>query len=225
MANIDGIITEDIRRTIALGQTVYDRLSKRVGTVDMLDRERGYFLVEPAPFSDREKPFSDKDLYVPFHLITNIDPRELYVSVSRDELQRDYANPPPRSTVVVDENGREVATTMQSSGYTGAPIVVERVRIDRLKTRIAAGDHVFTSELTDLGTIKRYDPVTGWMLVEKGVLSDKHDLMVPVTVVDDVNCDSHEVYLALSQADLQRMQHAEPADVVFVNATERESTV
>jgi hypothetical protein len=224
MANIDGIITEDIRQTIAPGHTVYDREGKKAGTISMVYYDTGYFSVEPAPFSDRRRPFSDKDLHVPFHLITNIDPRELFLSVSRDELQRDYANPPPSSTFVKDVDGRQVATTTEPSGYTGAPIVVERVRIDQLKKRIAVGDHVYTSELTDLGTIKRYDALTGWMLVEKGVLSDKHDLMVPVTVVDDVNRETNEVYLVASEADLQRMQHVKPAYVVFVDAKVRESS-
>ena len=68
------------------------------------------------------------------------------------------------------------------------------------------------------------NPATGWMLVEKGVLSAKHDLMVPLTVVDDANPDTHEVYLAVSQADLERMQHLEPATVVFVDAEVTESS-
>ena len=222
MANIEGIVTENIRDTIALGQTVYDKEGKRVGTVDMVYHDTGYFTLEPAPFSDRDRPFSHDRLQVPFRLITNIDPRELYLSVTRDELHRHFANPPPRSTVVKDVDGREVATTTQPSGYTGAPIIVERVRIDELKKRIAVGDHVYTSELTDLGAIKKYDAVTGWMLVEKGVMSNKHDLMVPVTVVNDVNRDTKEVYLVASHADLQRLQNLEPAYVVFVDATVRE---
>jgi hypothetical protein len=62
------------------------------------------------------------------------------------------------------------------------------------------------------------------MMVEKGALSDKHDLMVPVTVVEDVNRDSHEVYLVTSQADLERIQHPELADVVFVQAEIKETS-
>lgn len=211
MANVEGIITENIATTIALGQTVYDNEGKKVGTVDDVQRETGYLMVET-------NPFSAKDLYIPFKLITNIDPREMYLSVSRDELNRDFADPPPRSTLVEKVDGKETATTTQPSGYDGTPIVVDRARIDRLRTRIATGDHVFTSEMTDLGKITQYDPVTGWMMVEKGILSDKHDIMVPVTVVESVNRDSHQVYLAVSRADLERRQRLEPAEVVFVQA-------
>ncbi|MBV9282070.1 MAG: DUF2171 domain-containing protein, partial [Chloroflexi bacterium] len=174
MANVEGIITEDIAATIAPGQTVYDNEGKKVGTVDDVQRESGYLMVET-------NPFSEKDLYIPFKLITNIDPREMYLSISRDDLHRDYTNPPPRSTVVETVDGKETATTTEPSGYDGGPVVVDRAKIDHLKKHIATGDHVYTSDTNDLGTIKQYDPVTGWMMVEKGILSDKHDLMVPVT--------------------------------------------
>lgn len=211
MPNIDGIITEDVASTIALDQTVYDNDGKKVGTVDNINRDTGYLIVAI-------NPFSEKELYVPFRLITNIDPREMYLSLSKEELRRDFSDPPPRSTLVDRVDGRETAITTEPSGYDGVPIVVEQASIDRLKRRIAVGYHVYTMEMTDIGKIKRYDPVTGWMLVEKGPQFDKHDLMVPVTVVRNVGPDSHEVFLAVSRADLDRMQHLEPADVVFVQA-------
>ncbi|MBV9279008.1 MAG: PRC-barrel domain-containing protein [Chloroflexi bacterium] len=211
MANVEGIVTENVADTIAPGLTVYDNEGTKVGAVDDVDRATGYMMVGT-------NPFSSKDLYIPFGLITNIDPRELYLSRSKDELHRDYANPPARSTVVVDDDGKEVATTTEPSGYDGAPVVVERAKIDHLKKRIATGDQVYTSDSAGLGRIKQYDPATGWMMVERSSMSGKHDLMVPVTVVDDVNTDEHEVQLAVSQADLQRMQHLEPANVVFVQA-------
>jgi hypothetical protein len=211
MANVDGIITEDIANTIAPGLTVYDNAGKKVGTVDFADRTNGYAMIQA-------NPFSEKDLYVPFSLITNIDPRDLFLSISKDELHRDYTSPPARTTIVEDADGKETAVTTQASGYDGAPIVVDRAKIDKLQKHIATGDHVFTAEMTDLGTIKQYDRVTGWMMIERGVLSGKHDLMVPVTVVDNVDRDTHEVFLAASSADLQRMQHLEPANVVFVDA-------
>ncbi|MBV9279585.1 MAG: DUF2171 domain-containing protein [Chloroflexi bacterium] len=217
MANIEGIITQDIRNTIAPGLTVYDNESKKVGTVDDVDRATGYLMVH-------SNPFAEQDLFIPFSLITNIDPRELYLSRSRDELHRDYANPPARSTLVVDEDGKETATTTEASGYDGSPIVVDQARIDHLKKRIATGDHVYTADMVDLGTIKQYDPATGWMLVDEGIMSGKHDLMVPVTVVDNVDRDAQLVYLAVSRADLQRMQHVEPANVVFVEAQITESS-
>ena len=211
MANVAGVVAEDIQKTIKLGGVVYDKNGKRVGTVDFVDSGSGYFQV-------LSNPLSEKDLYVPFRLITNVDPREVYVSVSKDELNHDYANPPARFTAIVDEGGREIASTTEASGYTGLPIVVERVRIDELRSRVAVGYHVYTSEMNDLGKIKEYDQVTGWMLVEKGFGPNKHDLMIPVTIVNDVNRDAEEVYLVMSEADLQRMRHNDPTYVVFPDA-------
>jgi hypothetical protein len=117
-----------------------------------------------------------------------------------------------------------MATTTEPSGYDGAPIVVDRARINQLRERIAIGDDVYTPEGAGLGRVTRYDPATGWMLVEWSSLSGKHGLMVPVTVVEDVDTDEHAVYLAVSKADLRRMQHLEPAEAVFVDARFHESS-
>jgi hypothetical protein len=198
MANVEGTVTEDIGGTIAPGLTVYDLEGKKVGTVDGADRETGWFMVSTSEFSD-------KDLYIPFSLITNIDPHDLFLSRSRDELRSTYTNPPARSTLVEETDGRTTATTSEASGYDGGPIVVETARIDQLKKGIFAGGHVYTTDFADLGTIKQYDAVTGMMMVENGVFS-KHDLLVPVTVVDSIDQNSHDVYLAYSRADVQRMQ-------------------
>lgn len=225
MANVKEIVAEDVGKSIAIGQSVFDKASKHIGTVDQVDTATGYFSFEVLPLPEkRDNPFAEKALYVPFRLITNIDPRELYLSVSRDELVRDYSNPPPRTTVVVEEPGGQIATTTEPSGYDGLPVVVTHVNLDELKGRIAVGDHVYTSETTDLGKIDTYDPVTGWMLVEKGALDSKRYLMVPVSLVSDVNKETHEVYLVASGADLQSMQHLEPAYVVFVDANVPKST-
>lgn len=193
------VVTEDIAHSIALNQTVYDNEGKKAGIVDDYDRQTGYVKVET-------NPFSEKYLYIPFRLITNIDPRELYVSLSRDDLYRDYADPPPHFTVVERTGEKEVATTTEPSGYDGGPVVVDQARIDQLKQRVVLGDRVFGSDLQELGTIKQLSAARESMVVERGLVS-KHDLTVPVAVVDDVDTDRHAVYLAVSEADLERMQH------------------
>ncbi len=211
MANVEGMITEDIRSTIAVGLTAYDNEGKKVGTVDDVDRVTGYAMIQSNPFSGR-------DLYVPFSLITNIDPHDLFLSRSKEELKSNYANPPARSTLVEDFDGKETATTTEASGYDGTPLIVEQAKIDHLKKHIKIGGHVYSSDMADIGKIKQYDPATGWMMVEKGVLSSKRDLLIPVTLAEQVDKDSHDVYLVYSQADLQQMQQLEPANVVFVEA-------
>src|SRR6266852_3744406 len=114
MANVEGTITEDISGTIAPDLTAYDLEGKKVGTVDSVDRETGWFMVSTSEFSD-------KDLYIPFSLITNIDPHDLFLSRSRDELRTNYTNPPARSTLVEKLDGRTTATTSEASGYDGGP--------------------------------------------------------------------------------------------------------
>ncbi|HEX6507530.1 MAG TPA: hypothetical protein VF221_07855 [Chloroflexota bacterium] len=215
MANVEGIITENISTTIAPGLTAYDTEGKKVGSVDSVDRETGWFVVT-------SNDLSAKAFYLPFSLITNIDPHDLFLSRSRDELRTNYSNPPARSTVVAETGDDTTAVTSEPSGYDGGPIVVEQARIDKLKKHILTGSHVYTSDMADLGRIKQYDSVTGMMMVESGVFS-KRDLLVPVTVVDSVDQDSHDVSLAYSQADVQRMQHLEPVDVVQVEAEVKES--
>jgi len=209
MADTKGTITEDVASNIALGQKIYDVAGERVGTVDDLDRPTGWMKAEINPFSDRE-------LYIPFKSVTSVDPRELYLSLSRDELLRQYANPPARTTHVEMTLGETVATTRQPSGYTGALMVVEEANVDKIRKRVTVGDLVLTSDQIDLGTIKRYDGTTGWMMIGKG-LQARNDLMVPITVVSHVDRDVSEVYLAASRADLRGMQHLEPVDVVFVD--------
>jgi hypothetical protein len=200
-------VTEDIGNSINMGQTIYDLESQKVGTVDEVDRVTGWFKAEV-------NPFSDKELFIPFKLITNIDPKEVYLSRTKDELRRDYTNPPARSTRIDTRLGEKVATTREASGYDGAPIVVDEANVEKNRKRIGEGYLVVTSDEIDLGNIKQYDRTTGWMLIGKTPLG-RNELLVPVTVVSDVNRELAEVHLAVSAADLNAMKHLEPVDVVF----------
>src|SRR5260370_2755717 len=209
MADTKGKITEDVASRIVLGQTIVDNAGARVGTVDDVDRRTGWLTAEI-------NPFSDKDLYIPFKLVTSIDPHELDLSMDREELRQEYSSPPTRSTQVDTIMGEKIATTQQPSGYDGSPMVVDEANVDKIRKRVTVGDLVLTSDQIDLGTIKRYDGATGWMMIGKG-LQARNDLLVPITVVSHVDRDAAEVYLAASRADLRGMQHLEPVDVVFVD--------
>jgi len=211
MAYVRQTVTEDIENNIAVGLTAYDSNREKIGTVGAVDRQAGYVTVESSAFSDQ-------DMLIPFNLITNIDPREVFFSKSKAELRAGYTNPPPRSTVVEDSDGGETATTTEPSGYDGAPLLVDQVKIEDLKRRIVPGDRVYSSDMADLGTIKQYDPATGWMLIDRGVLSGERDLLVPVTLVGEVDQFTHDVALVWSEAQLQQLQNSEPVNVVFVEA-------
>ena len=220
MADTHGIIVQDIARQMALDLKVYDVNGDRVGAVQDYDTDTGWMQVVKGVFIE-------KDLYIPFSAITSIDPREIYLALPKDVLTRDYANPPARTTTTeVDpgpgaEAGEAIALTTEASGYDGTPIVVDRAHVDELKARIQTGMRVYTAGLEAVGTIKHYDPVTGWMLVDTGFA--RHDLYIPATLVDDVAREDRSVRLAVHAPDLQRLQRTAPTDAVVVEAQERES--
>jgi hypothetical protein len=55
-----------------------------------------------------------------------------------------------------------------------------------------------------VGRITRYDAAPASMLVERGMLFEHRTLYIPIAVVDGVNLEANEVYLAVPEADLQQ---------------------
>ena len=194
--NVAGRITVDIRDLIAVDQNVFDNNSNKVGTVDTVDLATGWLTIEANPYSERE-------LYVPFSLVTYIDPHELFLGASKDELSHNYATPPERVTAVQGEGASQSATTTQQSGYDGAPMVVNAARLDELRKQISTGYEVYTSDMVDLGKVREYDATTGLMVLDKGAFS--HDVVVPISVVDEVDAAMNQVILVASEADLKRV--------------------
>lgn len=201
--NVSGVITVDIRDTIASDQNVFDNTSTKVGTVLGIDLATGWFTLA-------KDPLAEFTLYVPFRLITFIDPHEIFLSVSKDELQRDHAAPPARTTLVEGEGGGEAATTTQPSGYNGGTVVVSETRLDDLRNNISTDFEVYTSDMVDLGRVRQYDATTGLMMLAKGPFG-KHDMVVPLSVVYNVDAARGEVTLIASKADVERMK---PVDLV-----------
>lgn len=219
MADSESTIIENVRDSLKPGLDVYDRDRKKVGSVWQIHRVSGYITVLALPLPKyQDNPLSEKYLYIPFRLITNIDARELFLSATRDEIRRDFANPPSRSTRIEAELGAEIAVTTEPSGYDGTPVEVRRASIDDLKKDIAVGDRVLSFDLTDLGTVKDYDPAAGWVSVTRDAMSDEPTLWVPVAIVDVVDPDQHTVHLISSEADLERMEHLLPATEAPVRA-------
>jgi hypothetical protein len=163
----------------------------------------------------RSNAFSDKDLYIPFSAVTHIDPREVFVSKTKEELRRKYSNPPPRSTLLEEkidfDTGEDDsrAITTEPSGYDGTPVVVDEAHIGKLAHHIAPGFRVYTSELECVGRVKQYDRETKQMLVERGMFS-RRDLLIPVYLIAMVDREDRDIYLAVSSTDLERMQHGAP---------------
>ncbi|MBV8528732.1 MAG: hypothetical protein JOZ75_10480 [Candidatus Dormibacteraeota bacterium] len=190
-------ITVDIRDTIAVDQNVFDNTSTKVGVVDEVDQATGWLTIGAGALGLKE-------LYVPFRLITYIDPHELFLGASKDELTKQYASPPQRKTAVVGDGTDAAAATTEPSGYDGSPVVVNAELVDDLRRKISTGYEVYTSDMASLGKIRQYDAATGLMVLDKGPLSD-HEVVVPITVVDQVDKDEQQVILTASQADVAKM--------------------
>jgi hypothetical protein len=167
MSTVDGTITLDVRPYMDKGLTVYAAERKRVGTVHDYDLHAGYMMVGPIALPQLI-------LYLPFRLISHIDPREVVVGRTRDELHHAYRDPPPRTTVVQESSDPETgedtswAFTSEPSGYDGTPVVVVEANVGELAHHIAPGFRVYSSELEPIGTIKEYYREDKRMLVEHG---------------------------------------------------------
>ena len=202
MGNIDGTITLDVRKYMDEGLMVYDVERKRVGTVDEYDLRAGYMKVQPNPLSKTL-------LYLPFSLISHIDPHEAFVSMPRDMLQREYGDPPPRITVVEKRSDPDTgedtsrALTSEPSGYDGTPVLVVTADVGELAHHIAPGFRVYSSEMETIGRVKEYYREDKRMLVQHG-LPSKHDSIIPVALAATVDRDHRHVILAVSAADLRR---------------------
>ncbi len=93
MANDKDAVRLDIRQNMHPGLQVYDAAGIKVGKVDDYDLRWEYMILRPHPLSE-------KKLYIPFDTITNIDPREVFVSKSTDDLHRDCSSPPPHRRAI-----------------------------------------------------------------------------------------------------------------------------
>lgn len=201
MIDDKGVITLNIREFMDYGLTVFDVSSKKVGTVFSYETALGYMSVRPHPLSERL-------LHIPFSAITHIDPRELFISHTREEAYRLYDDPPPRSTLVEERTdpitGEDIsrAITMEPSGYDGTPIPVEDVNFGKLMHHIAPGFDVYSSEAEHVGTVKRVDRTEQRILVKSGPFS-KETLVVPFAFTDFVDREERLIYLSVSNADLR----------------------
>src|SRR5258707_2441259 len=117
-------IREDVGKSINLGQSVFDKDGSKVGYVDLADKANGWMKVGVGEFEV-------KSYYVPYRLVTNADEREVFVSVTKEELRNDYSKRPPRTTVVNHDAGKPIATTTEPSGYDGRLVFVREVNLDK----------------------------------------------------------------------------------------------
>jgi hypothetical protein len=195
--NNAGVITVDVRDVLASTQNVYDSTSTKVGEVSGFDLNTGWVTIAPNPFSGTH-------YYVPITLITHIDPNELFVGATRQDLLLKYSAPPTRATSVDGAGEEQTAVTTQPSGYGSGSVVIRQARVNQLRDQIGTDFLVYTADDMSLGRVREYDPATGLMILNRGPFS-KHDVVVPITVVDIVDAAVGEIRLVASKADIDTM--------------------
>jgi hypothetical protein len=205
---MDKTITEDVGNAVKIGLTVYDRDETEVGYVDQVDKHHGWMLV-------RGGAVDQKQLWVPYRFVKSVDEREIFVTVAKARLEAEFNHPPARTTNVTKTEGRTVATTTEPSGYDGQPVMTSEVDVDQIRQLLAVEQKVWTTDDVAVGTIKNFDKGGRYFVVEAGRLSMKHSVLVPIALVADVDREAAEVTLAISKADLDGMEHREPADSVI----------
>jgi hypothetical protein len=206
--NNAGVITVDARDMLAPMMNVFDTTSTKVGEVAGVDLGTGWIAIAPTPLSEEQ-------YYVPITLITHIDPHELFLGATKDELKASYSTPPTRTTSVQGAGSEQTAVTTQRSGYGNESVVVLQAHVNELRDKVGTGFRVYTSDGTSLGAVRDYDAATGLMVLNKGPFS-KHDIIVPITVVDVVDAALGEIRLVASKADVE---HMTPVSLVRVAAT------
>ena len=196
----------DNARTVKSGVDVYDKDGHEIGFVEQASDAQGWMQVEVVHLGLHR-------LWIPEGLVRSADNLRVFLTVTRDELAG-YADPPARETEVVHREGRALAVTRQASGRDGAPVVTSDVDVDGVRSLVALGQHVWTADGQELGTIKEFDRRLSYALIESGILSRKRDLLVPIHLIADVNRDEGVVTLAVRTADLDRIRRLEPVNVI-----------
>ncbi len=196
---MDRTISEDVGRAVKVGLTVFDYDGSKLGYVDETDKTHGWMVV-------RTGPFDQKKLWVPYRLVRSVGDREIFLTMLKGDVEAEFKNPPARNTTVAEKEGRTVATTTEPSGFDREPVVTSEVDLGQIKNRLSVGQQVWTSDDVAVGRIKDFDGEGRYLVLETGHPSTKHDLLVPISLVGDVDREAAEATLAVSSADLEGMK-------------------
>jgi len=205
---MDRTISEDVGRAVKVGLAVFDGNGLRIGYVDETDRTHGWMVV-------RTGAFDQKRLWVPYRLVRSVDDREIFLTMLKGAVVAEFKSPPARNTRVAEKEGRTVATTTEPSGFDREPVVTSEVDLGQIKTRLAVGQQVWTADDVAVGRIEDFDREGRYIVLEAGHLSTKHDLLVPISLIADVDREAAEATLAVSNADLKGMKRHEPGGSVI----------
>jgi ribosomal 30S subunit maturation factor RimM len=201
-------VVENIDAYLMDGMPVYDLNGDKVGDVKMFSTAAGYLMVGRGSFEEQ-------DLYVPFRLIRSIDPHDIFVSETNDNLKAHFTNPPKINTIVENRLVTGPAGTMTSqpyevqtiaSGYDGKQAELGSVNLDQISDRLAVGMAVYDVDGVRVGDITQYDTSRSLMVVEKGIFKPRA-LLVPFSAIQDIDLGTFAVSLSLPR-DVLVKEHA-----------------
>lgn len=201
-------VVENIDAYLMDSMPVYDLNGDKVGDVKMFSTAAGYLMVGRGAIKEQ-------DLYIPFRLIQSIDPHDIFVSETNDNLKAHYTNPPTISTIVENRLVTGPTGTMTShpyevqmveSGYDGKQAKLGSVNIDKISDRLAVGMAVYDVDGLRVGDITQYDTSRSLMVVEKGIFNPKA-LLVPFSAIQDIDLGTFAVSLSLPR-DVLVKEHA-----------------
>ncbi len=195
------VVVEDIGKLMQVGTPVYDSNKKKVGEVKQFDSTAGYMQVHRGGL----KPDT---LYVPYHLIMAIDPRNIFLSMAEDALVKDYTALPTSQVVLqqwMDWRSGQTQTMVgheMRSGYSGQPVMAFRENYRALGQQLRAGMSVHDINDANVGKITQFDSYQGWMNVEKGVFG-ANITVVPFSAIQRVDTGNDTVMLLVPKEALQ----------------------
>jgi ribosomal 30S subunit maturation factor RimM len=201
------IVIESIDQYLEDGMAVYDENGEKVGHVKMYSTTAGYLMVGTGAFEH-------EDLYIPYRLIRNIDPQEIFLSTPKDTLASQYTQAPQIHTIVetrliagpdgiATPQTREVQTIQ--SGYDTGSVELTAVDVGNVANRLAIGMVVYDSDGKRLGDITEYDTSRSLLVVEKGMFNPS-DLVIPFSAIKEIHPGVFTVYLSIPEDTLQKQQ-------------------
>jgi hypothetical protein len=148
-----------------------------------------------------------RDFYIPLDAVRTIDRREIYLSVTEDQLARDDAAPPEAKAIPerAETAGSDRADVVEwhevPSGYDGAAIEVDPVDVGAVGRQVHIGMSVLDLLDDYVGEITRLDAARALMTVEHAYAGPP-TLYIPYDAVDSVDEDEEVVRLLRPRASL-----------------------
>jgi hypothetical protein len=194
----DDVVVVNIDDMMREGLPVFDVDGVKIGPVHRYDLEAAYMVVERGALAKRR-------LYLPFHLIRSISPRESYLAVAQAKLTDDHLLPPAIKPVVEEMTnpltGRTEMVILHEirSGYDGRPVRIMPVSLEEVTEQITLGMTVVDVDDDYVGEIIDRDEER--MTVRNDFADDTIHL-VPFGVVARVDLDDLEVTLLIPKIAL-----------------------